>query len=192
MNRTWMQSWWFLALRGVIAIAFALATAAWPFVTLQLLVAFFAAYALVGGAVWVFGALRPQPADRPSWMALLLGVLGLAAGSAAALYPAMTLLVLVLLMGANAFVTGVFDIVLAVQLRKVIEREWLLILSGLVSVLFGLFVLLYPLGAGVLALVFMVSVYAALTGVLLLAVAFRLRSWARLHRPRSSPAAGAL
>jgi uncharacterized membrane protein HdeD (DUF308 family) len=187
-----MPSWWFLALRGVLLMAFGLACAAWPAVTVQLLVAFFAAYALVGGASWVFGALRQRPLGKPGWGALLLGVLGLAAGSTAVLYPAITVLVLVLLMGANALVTGVFDLIVAIELRKAIGREWLLALSGAVSILFGILVLLFPLGAGLLALALTVGVYALMAGVLLLAAAVRLRKWARLHAPRSSPAAGAL
>jgi uncharacterized membrane protein HdeD (DUF308 family) len=185
-----MQSWGFLALRGVLLVLFGLACAAWPAVTVQLLVAFFAAYALVGGAAWVFGALRQRPLGRPGRGAMLLGVLGLAAGSIAVLYPAITVLVLVLLMGANALVTGVFDIVMAIELRRAIGREWLLALSGAVSVLFGILVLLFPLGAGLLALVFLVGLYALVAGLLLLAAAVRLRAWARLHAPRSSPAAG--
>jgi uncharacterized membrane protein HdeD (DUF308 family) len=190
MSHILMRSWWVLAVRGVLAICFGLLAAAWPAITLQLLVALFAAYALIAGAVWVFGAVRGRAAARRWWLALVLGVLSLAAGTVALLYPGMTLLVLILLMGANALVTGVFDLALAVQLRKVISHEWLLVVSGIASALFGLIVLMFPTGAGMVALVFLVCLYATVSGILLLALAFRLRVWARLHQGRSSPAAG--
>jgi uncharacterized membrane protein HdeD (DUF308 family) len=191
MNASWIQSWQLLAFRGVLLIVFAVAALAWPVVSLHILVAMFAAYALLAGSVWVFGAVGPRPPGRGTWFALLLGALSLAAGSAAALMPAMTLFVLVLIMGANALVTGAFDIAAAFALRKRIGREWLLAFGGAVSLLFGLLVLLYPQGAGLLALLLMLSIYAGVAGVLLLVLAVRLRAWTRLHAPRSSPAAGA-
>lgn len=189
MTLSLMRSWWVLAVRGALAICFGLLVAAWPAITLQLLVALFAAYALVAGAAWIFGAVRGRSGARRWWLALLLGLLSLLAGSIALLHPGMTLLVLVLVMGAHALVTGVFDLVLAVQLRKVIAREWLLVASGFASALFGLVVLMFPAGAGMLALVFLLCLYATVSGILLLAVAWRLRSWMRLHKGRSSPAA---
>jgi uncharacterized membrane protein HdeD (DUF308 family) len=96
----------------------------------------------------------------------------------AILSPGLTALALVLVMGANALIVGVLDIAAAIRLRKVIQGEWLLILAGIASVVFGVLVLLFP-GAGALALVWLISVYAIVTGVLLLALAFRARAWAR-------------
>jgi uncharacterized membrane protein HdeD (DUF308 family) len=87
--------------------------------------------------------------------------------------------VLILLIGANALVTGVLDIVIAVRLRRRIRGEWLLVLSGVASIVFGVIVFLYPLNAGALALVWLVGIYAIATGLLLLALALRVRAWAR-------------
>jgi len=87
-------------------------------------------------------------------------------------------LVLVLLMGANAIVTGILDIAMAIRLRKVIRGEWLLILTGIVSITFGVLVFLFP-AAGALALVWLISFYAILTGVLLLALAWLIRKRAQ-------------
>lgn len=190
MNETLLRHWWLLALRGAIAILFGVLTLVWPVVTLLSLAALFAAFALVGGAVWTFGAIRNRKADSHWWVLLILGAVSLAAGVIAALHPAMTMLVLILLVGANALVTGAMDIVVALRLRKYMQGEWLLMLSGAASILFGLIVLLFPLGAGALALAWFIGCYALFTGILLLVLAWRVRTWSRLNAGRSSPAAG--
>lgn len=192
MNETLLRHWWLLALRGAIAILFGVLTLVWPVVTLLSLAALFAAFALVGGAVWTFGAIKYRKADSHWWVLLILGAVSMAAGVIATLHPAMTMLVLILLVGANALVTGSMDIVVAVRLRKYMKGEWLLMLSGAASVLFGLIVLLFPLGAGALALAWFIGCYALFTGILLLALAWRVRTWSRINAGRSSPAAGAV
>jgi uncharacterized membrane protein HdeD (DUF308 family) len=191
MNDTLLRSWWMLALRGAIAILFGLLALAWPGLTLLWLVALFAAYALLGGAVWTFGAIQNRKTDDHWWVLLIAGLASIGAGLIALLHPALTALVLILLIGANALVTGVLDIVVAVRLRKHIKGELLLVLGGAASIVFGVIVFLFPLGAGALALVWLISAYAIVTGALFLAAAVRLRSWARLNSGRSSPAAGA-
>jgi uncharacterized membrane protein HdeD (DUF308 family) len=96
--------------------------------------------------------------------------------------------VLILLIGANALATGVLDIVIAVRLRRRIHGEWLLVLSSVAAIVFGAIVFLYPLGAGALAQVWLVGIYAIATGLLLLALALRVRAWARAARPNEAPA----
>ncbi|MBC7686302.1 MAG: DUF308 domain-containing protein, partial [Bdellovibrionales bacterium] len=103
----------------------------------------------------------------------------------------LTAVVLILLAGANALVSGVLDIVVALRVRKFLRRQLLLVLSGAAWALFGLFVLLFPTGAGALALAWMIGVYAIITGAVLLALALQVRSWARLNAGRSSPPAKA-
>jgi uncharacterized membrane protein HdeD (DUF308 family) len=176
------------ALRGVVAIVFGVLALAWPGITLLWLVVLFAAFALINGAASAAGALRNRSGDEHWWLALLLGLVSLGAGVIAIVSPGLTALVLVLLMGANAIGTGVLDIALAIRLRRAIRGEWVLILAGVVSIAFGVLVFLFP-GAGALALVWLISVYAIASGVLLLAVAWRLRrpesSW---HRGMGEPA----
>ena len=89
-----------------------------------------------------------------------------------------TALVLVLLMGANALVTGILQIAVAVRLRKVVRNEWLLILAGIASIVFGALVLVFP-GAGALALVWLISFYSMLSGILLISLAFRVKGWVK-------------
>lgn len=180
MNETLMRSWWMLALRGMIAIAFGVLAILFPALTLGWLVALFAAFALLSGAVWIFGAARNRKTDEQWWVLLLLGLVSVGAGTVATLHPALTLLVLILLIGANALVTGALDIVVALRMRKQIGGEWLLVASGVASIVFGVVVFLFPVGVGGLAVVWLISFYAIVTGTLMLALAWRVRSWVRL------------
>lgn len=191
MNDTLLRSWWLLGLRGIIAMLFGIAAIALPAITLVLLAALFAAFALLAGAVWIFGAVRHRRSDRRWWVLLLMGAVSIVAGVIAALHPSLTTVALILVMGANALVAGSLDIVVALRLRRQIKGESLLLLTGLVSVLFGLLVLLFPLGAGALALAWMTGIYALLTGALMVALSLQLRRWTRLNAARSSPQAGA-
>lgn len=172
MSDFFVRTWWALALRGLVGIFFGILALAWPALTLITLAALFAAYALLAGIAFVAGAIRHRHSGEAWWGALPLGAVSIGAGVIAALHPVPSALVLV--MGANALVAGVIDILAAIRLREDVRHAWLLALAGLVAVAFGAFVLLRP-GAGALALAWMVSLYAMLSGALLLALALRLR-----------------
>jgi len=168
--------WWVLALRGLAALLFGVLALAWPDATLIVLVALFAAYALLSGAAAVIGAAR-SPGGRGGWrLTLLLGLASIATGALAMIYPEITMHLLVLLMGIHAVLTGALDVALAIRLRKVVEGEGLLALSGVVSMVFGALVIAQP-ALGAMALVWLVSLYATVTGVLLLALAWREHRW---------------
>lgn len=174
MNGSHIQPWWAMALRGVIALVFGVLVIMSPGITLLGLIALFAAYALFSGAISVIGAFQNRKRGDDWWLQFLLGLVSIGAGIIAIVHPGLTALVLVLLIGANALATGILDIATAIRLRKVIRNEWLLVLSGMVSVIFGILVFLFP-GSGALALIWMISFYAMLIGVILLGLAFRLR-----------------
>jgi uncharacterized membrane protein HdeD (DUF308 family) len=175
MDNFFVRSWWVLASRGVLAILFGALALAWPQITLLTLIALFAAYALLSGIASVIGAIRNRRKDDDWWIMLLLGIVSVGAGVLAVVNPALTALVLVLVIGANALVTGVLDIVAAIRLRKAIEGDWLLILSGLVSVAFGAIVFFFP-ETGALAMIWLISFYAIVSGAFLLVAAIRARS----------------
>jgi uncharacterized membrane protein HdeD (DUF308 family) len=88
MNELFLQSWWMLALRGAIALLFGVLAVLWPGITLLWLAALFAAYALIGGAVSVIGAVKNRKSDEEWWLILLLGLVSLGAGVIAVLHPA--------------------------------------------------------------------------------------------------------
>ena len=113
-------------------------------------------------------------APAPRWWLAIVGVLGIGAGILTFLWPGITGLVLLFFIAGWAIAIGIFQIIGAIRLRKEIDNEWLLILSGIVSVLFGIGVLIVP-GAGALALVWVIGLYAIVEGVLYIGLAFRLK-----------------
>ncbi|WP_247869715.1 HdeD family acid-resistance protein [Herbaspirillum sp. ST 5-3] len=175
MSNMALHSWWVFALRGIVALAFGLLALMMPGVTLLSLVALFAAYALLAGVVSLVGAVQNRKHDEDWWLPLLFGLASIGAAVIAVMHPTLTALIFVLVIGANALVGGILDIATAIRLRKVIRGEWMLVLSGIASIVFGALVFLFP-GAGALALIWWISLYAVVTGVLLLALSIRLRT----------------
>jgi len=169
------RAWWMLTLRGAAGILFGLLALLWPRLTLLLLVGMFAAYALIGGIAAVSAAIRHRSIHKDWWIPLLLGLCTIAAGLIAAVAPGITALVLIAVMGANAIVTGVLDVITGIRLNRRGRTEWLLFVIGIVSMLFGIFVLLFP-GAGALALVWIISTYAFVTGALLVVLSLAARN----------------
>jgi len=181
------RHWWVLALRGVAAILFALIAFAWPGITLTALVWLWGAYAFVDGVFAVVAAVRAAEQHQRWGMLLLEGISGIAAGIVAFAWTGITALVLVYLIAAWAIVTGIFEIAAAIRLREMIEGEWLLGLSGVLSVLLGVLIIARP-GAGLLAWVWVIGAYALLFGIVLLALAFRLRALSQRAPSTRAPA----
>ena len=168
------KNWWLLLLRGIASIVFGVLAFAWPGLTLVTLVLFYGAFALVDGVIALVAAFSGGAKPAPTWWLVVVGLLGIAAGIATFLMPGITALLLIIFMGAWALVHGIFEIVGAIQLRKEIDNEWMLILSGIVSVLFGLIVLIAP-GAGALRLIWAIAAYSIVFGITFIALALRLK-----------------
>ena len=167
--------WWALALRGVFAILFAILTFAVPGLTLAVLVILFGAYAFVDGIVAIVSAVRAAH-GHGRWGAFLVeGIVGIIAGLVAFFLPLPTLAVLIYMVAAWAIVTGVLEIAAAFRLRRHVRGEWLLVLAGIASVIFGILVFVAPI-AGALVIALWLGAYALLFGILLIALSFRLRS----------------
>jgi uncharacterized membrane protein HdeD (DUF308 family) len=167
-------SWWLLVLRGVCAVLFGILTLFRPGIALATLVLFFGAYALVNGIFTLGIALRAPQGMPGKGTLVLLGVLGVTAGVLTFFYPGITALSLLLVIAWWAIVTGIFEIAAAVKLRKQLANEWLMILSGTLSVVFGVLLIVMP-GAGALSIVWLIGAYALLFGIMLLALAARLK-----------------
>jgi uncharacterized membrane protein HdeD (DUF308 family) len=168
------KNWWLLLLRGIAGIAFGLLAFAWPGLTLVVLIFLYGAYALVDGVAALAAAISGRGSRAPTGWLVFVGLLGIAAGLATFLWPGITALVLLVMIAAWSILHGVFEIVGAIRLRREIENEGLLVLSGLLSVVFGLLLLARP-GAGALALAWLIGIYSILFGVLLTVLALRLR-----------------
>ena len=171
-------NWWIWVVRGILAILFGILAFIFPDSTLYVLTLLFGAYAVVEGIFNSIIALRAPKGASRWWILLLEGIVSVAAGFVAFLYPAITILVFVILIGVWAIITGAFEITAAIRLRKYIEGEWLLVLSGILSILFGTIFLFLP-EIGALTIVIFVGVYALLFGILLVALGIKLRKWGK-------------
>jgi uncharacterized membrane protein HdeD (DUF308 family) len=170
------RNWWMVLLRGLVAILFGAITFAAPGLSLAALVLVWGGFALADG-VLALGTAFSRRRAAPWWVLIVQGVAGIGAGVLTFAWPGITALVLLYVIAAWALVTGVFEISAAIRLRKSIDDEWLLGLSGVASVILGGLLFLSP-GAGALAVVLWIGAYALVSGVLLVGLSFRLRSLA--------------
>jgi uncharacterized membrane protein HdeD (DUF308 family) len=171
------RHWWALALRGVFAVLFGLLTFLIPGITLLTLVLLFGAYAILDGIFDIISAVR---APGRHWPLVLEGVVGIIIGILTFIWPGITTMVLLYLIAFWAIFTGILEIVAGIRLREVIANEWLLILMGVLSVLFGFLILIFP-GAGALAIIIWIGAYALLFGIMLIALALLLRRFRQLE-----------
>ena len=126
------RNWWTLALRGLVAVMFGIVALVWPQPTLELLVMVFGAVMLVDGVL----ALVAGSAAR-WWASALVGVVEIIIGAATLISPATAGLILLALIAAWAVTTGILQVIVAVQLRREIDNEWLVALGGILSIAFG-------------------------------------------------------
>ena len=180
------RNWWAVSLRGLAGILFGIITFIAPGISLAALVLLFGAYAFADGVLAIVTATRRRGNDR--WgMLLLEGLVGVAAGVLTLLWPGITALALLYVIAAWALVTGGFEIAAAIRLRKVITGEWILGLSGILSVALGVLLILAP-GPGALAVVIWIGAYAFVFGVLLFALGLRLKGLGSpRHRGQAAP-----
>ena len=181
---TLVRNWWVVLLRGVASIIFGLATLYAPGISAAALVLVFGAYAFADGILAIISAIRRRGANDRWWMLLIEGLMGVTVGVVTLLWFEMSALALLYVIAAWALVTGGLEIAAAIRLRKIMSGEWLLVLSGIASVAFGVLLMLFP-GAGALAVVLWIGAYALVSGMLLIVFSFRLGSWAGLRRVAS-------
>jgi len=177
LSSTLSRAWWLLLLRGLAAVAFGVITWAKPGISLASLVLVFGAYCLADGILGVWTALSGARDHEYWWLLLLEGLLGIGVGALTFLAPGITALALLFYIAIWAIATGVLEIAAAIRLRREVGNEWLLLLAGIASVLFGALLAWQP-GAGALAVLWLIGSYAIVFGVLLLVLAFKTRRFA--------------
>lgn len=175
MAQVLIGNWWVLALRGVFAIVFAIIAFVWPGITAAALVLLFGAYALVDGIFALVAALRAARHHGRSGALLLEGILDLIIAAIAFFWPAEALVAIIYFIAIWAVITGIALIAAGIAMIRV-NGEWLLVLSGIISILLGVILFVQP-GAGVVALSWWLGIYALLFGISLIGAAFRLRHW---------------
>ena len=174
-------NWWSFVLRGLVGVLFGLLTLFSPGMALASLVYAFGFYAIADGVFNIVAAFRRNNAtadSQPWWALLVSGIVGILAGFTALFYPGITAIALVYVIAAWAVVTGILEIAAAIRLRRHVQGEWLLALTGVMSVVFGVFIAIFP-GPGALAILAWIGAFATIYGILLIALGFRLRGWMR-------------
>lgn len=179
MNDVLANNWWLVALRGVFAILFGIIAFAMPVVTMLSLVLVFAAYSMVDGILGIVLAIHgARRGERWGWL-LFNGILGIAVSVIAVLWPGITVIAYVLLVGAWALVTGVIMLAAAMRLKIDHGRVWLVI-AGIASAVFGTLLAISPL-IGALVLTYWAGAHALVLGVVLLVLAWKLRAHRTAH-----------
>jgi uncharacterized membrane protein HdeD (DUF308 family) len=167
MSALLAQNWWAVALRGVFAIIFALIAFFWPGATLLSFAIFFSAYMLVDGVFSIVSGIRAASNHQRCILNILVGII-------AFLMPGLTIVFFVTLLAVWSLISGILMIIAAFKLNPEYGRGWL-VLSGIVSVLFGVALLIAPL-VGAVVLTWWLGAYALFFGIALIVLAFKLRS----------------
>jgi uncharacterized membrane protein HdeD (DUF308 family) len=174
------RNWWALAIRGIAAVAFGVLALFWPPAAFVALVLVFGAYAVVDGIFNLVAAVRP-PHTGQRWGPLVFeGIVSLIVGVITLLWPRISAFALVMFIAAWSIVTGIAEVVAAIRLRKHIRGEWLLALSGVLSLVLGVLLFVAP-AAGAFVITIWIGAYAVVFGAVIVGLSLRLRSWASRH-----------
>lgn len=175
------RNWWVLVVRGIAAVILGVAVLVWPNIAISVLVLLWGAYAVVDGIFALVAAFQGRTTNR--WITGLEGVVSIIAGVIAFFWPGITAMALLYVVGAWAILTGILELVAAIQLRKEISGEFWMGLSGVLSVVFGVLLFLFP-GAGMLSVLWLLGVYEIAFGISTIILGFRLRGAAQDGKPQ--------
>jgi uncharacterized membrane protein HdeD (DUF308 family) len=171
MESAMTTSRWLLFLRGILAVIFGVVVLVWPVATFVTMLYFFAFFAIIYGVVALVEGLFSLGKPGNAGALIAIGIAGIAAGLIALVWPGFTALMLVYLIAAWAIVTGVGEIVTAVRFGGQMTGEWLLVIAGIVAIIFGIYVFLFP-GTGILSVLFVVGIFAIVWGLIQIVQAF--------------------
>jgi uncharacterized membrane protein HdeD (DUF308 family) len=171
------RNWWALLIRGIAAVIFGLLAFFWPGATGFALVLLFGAYAFIDGIFALVSAVRAAQAHE-RWFAFLAeGIVGLVIAALVVFYPGLAGLSIYFAIAIWAILTGILEIVAAFQLRALMKNEWMLVLGGILSIVFGVLLFYNPL-VGIITVIYLIGFYAILFGIIMIAFSFRLKSHA--------------
>jgi uncharacterized membrane protein HdeD (DUF308 family) len=171
------RNWWALLIRGIAAVIFGILAFAWPGATIVAIIILFGAYAFVDGVFAIVAAVRAAQAHERWWPFLVEGIVGIAIAAITYFEPHVTAFALYFTIAAWAFLTGILEIVAAIQLRKQVANELWLLLGGILSLLFGALMVWNPL-TGAVAIVWVIGAYAVMFGITMISLSLRLRKHA--------------
>src|SRR5262245_32507523 len=169
---TLSKGWRYFLLRGLVAIAFGILTWMRPAISLAAFILLFGLYALFDGIFNVMVAFVGRKGEQTWWVVLLEGLLGIGVVLITLTTRRITAVVLLFYIAILLIGRGFLEIIAAIRLRKEVQGEWLLVLAGLVSVLFGALLMARP-GIGAVALAWLIAAYAVALGVVFVILAFK-------------------
>ncbi len=168
------RNWKWMIVRGIVSIIFGIGAVLYPFTAVTALAIFFGAYVFADGVLAIVSIFTSSFARAHFWSFLIEGLAGITAGVLTFFLPEITLYVLVILVSVWAFVTGIFEIITAIKLRQIIDGQFLMIVSGILSVFFAILVFLMP-SAGIVMMIYLIGIYAVMFGILLVLLGFSMR-----------------
>lgn len=177
------DKWWTVGLRGLIGIIFGLICIFVPAAAILTLIIFFSAYMLVDGALAIASGIKAARNGKRWGLLILEGIVDLAAGAIAFVWPGITAVAFVLLVGVWAFISGGLLVAAAFSL-KLDHGRWWLVLAGIASVIFGILLLVSPV-VGAVVLTWWVGAYAIAFGIMLIILAFKLRGKKEEHAAKA-------
>lgn len=170
------RNWKWMIVRGIVSILFGIGAILYPFTAVKALAIFFGAYVFADGIFAIVSIFTSGFARRHFWSFLIEGIAGIATGIITFFLPEVTLFALVILVASWAFVTGIFEIISAIKLRKIIDGEFFMIISGLLSIIFAVIVFLIP-GAGLVFMIYLIGIYALMFGIMMVFIGFSMRNY---------------
>jgi uncharacterized membrane protein HdeD (DUF308 family) len=168
------RTWWVFLVGGIAGVVFGALAFSKPLAAWLVVATFFAAAIMVDGVSNVLGSIQNRDKDG-WWIMLLIGVLGIVGGGYALLNPLVSMKAFIFLVAFEAIMAGVFLVMLGYKVRAATEREWILYLTGGLSILFGSLVIVNP-AVGGLSVIWMIASWAIITGMLKIMFAFKVKN----------------
>lgn len=175
MHNFYNAYWWIFLLRGIFALVLGVLAVGWPGATFATLIVFIGAYLFIAGIFAIIGAIAARKTTENWGIFLFSGLLGVILGILTFYNPFATGAALIYLIAFWAMLAGLFELIIAIRLRKVITGEGWYIAGGLLTIIFGILLASNPVAAAV-TLTWMFGIYAIITGIMLISLSFRLRS----------------
>jgi uncharacterized membrane protein HdeD (DUF308 family) len=169
------HEWWLFLLEGVVSIIFGLLLLFWPGPTAGVLIVLAGLFALLSGFVGIFAAIGAAGNHQPWGWKLTTAVLGVLVGLAILRWPGATAVVVLYLIGLWLILGGLVGIVEAFAAHRVISHAWLLLLSSVVAILFGIAMFAWPV-VSLRVVLGLIGIYAIIQGIVLFVLAFQVRS----------------
>lgn len=168
------KNWWLVTVRGVLALLFGLAALLSPMIIIFSLLTFFSFFVILSGVFIITLAFLENNENK--WLRVLEGLIFIITGAIVLFNPVSAVGGLMIPIAAWAIVSGIFFIVGAIRLRKVIQNEVLMILNGVISTIFGI-ILAMNLIDGAAAITMMFGIFAILSGIISIILSFKIKNY---------------